>query len=975
MRKSILLALLLLLVPAVVFGQAQTTGQITGHVADEEGNAIEGAEVTVTNTDTGLERTSTSGKNGQFLFGVLPVGNYTVLVQSVGMQPQVYSFRLGVGQTTPVDVTLYPGEVVTEQIEVYSTATALQTTSAGENFDYRETVEELPLQDRDIEDIAMLSPNVSPNGPHTNTERDASGGGYSIAGAMTTDTVVLLDGSEVSDPFFGGAPVLYLEDAIEEVQVLTSGISARYGRFQGGVVNAITKSGSNQYEATLRLELENQDWNSTSPFGETQADDIQETYQGTVGGYLLKDRLWFFGGARTIPDSAIARTTASTNVSVSENDAEDRWQLKLRGAPAANHIFDINHLEFERERSNRAGLTAGDARAHTGSRLDDRSSDSISYQGVLTPTLFLEARATQKEVAIASGGDPALGSPIFDFTLGQVFHNHWWDFTDPSVRDNDTISANITQALETEKLGIHTIEAGVQVVESVTGGENRQSSTGQNFLAFNSDFFAGQDASGNSLFNVTTANGGAWRWDALPLGGDQELTNTAFYVQDTVDVGNWRFDFGLRYEDYDGTGPLPTFELGFDDIAPRLGVTYNLTPDWQILGTWGKYVARFNDGVANNVTGVSSAPRITQVYTGPTLNGVTGDEINSLLQDNANWGAVIGFISPDQPTTFLSDSLHAPYAEDFTFSIRHALANNAGSVQFQYINREFRAILEDFQGLACGFDDVQLAGCANTTSVIDPDGNVATVDTTVWSNTNRATRDYQAISLQWDIRPGRNWGIGGNYTFSENRGNHEGEGQNTPGSGTEIGNFENSREDSAAVPFGLTDEDITHRGQLWGTYRMNMERRGNLAFSGIANFTSGATWSLTATDSYIDVPEYLSEAGSTFTRFFEGRGDQRFDDFYWFDLSVRYEVQLVNRLRLWLKLTAQNVLDNDELISFQTAGSTVANPSSGLPEFSPSGNCGLGDSPSTDCTGFGRIRNETDFQLPREIFFTVGLRF
>ena len=984
--KRLLTALILLMVPALVLAQAQTTGQISGKVIDEAGSPIEGAEITVTNTETGLERTGTAGANGQFLFGVLPVGNYTVLVQHVGMQPQVYSFRLGVGETVPVEVTLLPGEVLTEEIAVYATATALQTTSSGENFDYRETVEELPIQDRDIQDIAMLSPNVSPNGPHTNSERDASGGGYSIAGAMTTDTVVLLDGSEVSDPFFGGAPVLYLEDAIEEVQVLTSGISARYGRFQGGVVNAITKSGSNQFEATLRMELANEDWNSTSPFGEVQEDDLQEVYQGTVGGYILQDRLWFFGGLRTFPDLSVAETTQATGESVTRTDAEDRWQIKLRGAPMANHIFDVSHLDYERERSNRAGLAAGDLPAHTGMRLDDRTADTVSYQGVITPTTFLEIRGTQKEVAIASGGDPANGDPIFDLVQGFVFNNHWWDFNDPSVRDNDTLSANVTQALETENLGIHTLEAGVQYVSSVTGGENRQSSTGFNMLTFNSDIFAGQDPSGASLFNVRT--GAALRWKALVLGGDQELENTAFYVQDTVDWGKWRFDFGLRYDDYSGTGPLPTFDIGFDDIAPRLGVTYNLTPDWQLLGTWGKYVARFNDGVGNDATGVSSAPRISQLYVGPDFDTLTGDEVGTVLRNEDFWGPIVDYVDPTQPTTFLGDNLHAPYAEDFTFSIRHALANNAGSVMFQYINREFRAILDDFVGSACSHPEVIFGGCSPFTSVVDPDGNEATVDTTVWANTSRAHREYEAFSLQFDLRPGRKWGIGGNYTFGENQGNHEGENTNQPAVGTELGDFVLSRPEDAATPFGLTDEDITHRAQLWGTYRYGLERWGDLAFSGIFNFTSGATYSLISGVEYLDQPDYITEAGNTYNHFHDGRGQNRLDDVWWMDLSVRYQVPLVSRLELWLKLTAQNVLNNDELIGFQTSGETwFRDPDTGLlihpttgdltpfPTFIPTGNCGVGDTPSEDCTGFGRIRSERDYQIPREIFFTVGLRF
>ncbi len=971
MRKTFLIILMLSLVSAAAWGQAQTTGQITGEIVDEDGNAIAGADVMVTNTETGLERSAKTSDNGSFRFGVLPVGNYTVLASATGLQPQVYAFRLGVGETVPVDIALLPGEAITEEIAVYATATNLKTTTTGENFDYRGTVEELPLADRDVEDVAMLSPNISNRGPHTNNERDASGGGYSIAGSMTTEVVVLLDGAEVSDPYFGSAPTLYLEDAIEEVQVLTSGISARYGRFQGGVINAITKSGSNQFEATVRFEAENQDWNSASPFDESQDDNVKETYQATAGGYILKDKFWYFAGARKIPESSESNTTSATQESISTTDVEDRWQVKLRGAPAANHLFDVSHLDFERSRSDRAGLTAGDLDAHTGMRLDDRTSDSLAYQGVLTPTLFLEVQATQKEVAIASGGDAALGDPFFDLNRGEVFNNHWWDFSDPSTRDNETFSANVTQAIDTEKFGSHTLEAGVQLVNSITGGENRQSSTGLNLLSLNPDFFAGQDAGGQTLYNLR--DGGALRWSALPLGGNQEIENQAVYVQDTVDIGDWRFDFGLRYDKYDGTGPLPIFDLSFDDISPRLGVTYNLTPDWQILGTWGKYVSRFNDNIGGNVTGVSSAPRIETIYSGPDSLGVTADVVSAALRNDAYWPQITDFVAPDQPTTFLATDIAAPFAEDFQFSIRHALAGNAGSLSFSYINRDFRNILDDFVGGACtDFGLASAAGCSDTTTVIAPDGAEATVDTTVWANTARAVRDYQAFSLQFDLRPGPNWGLGGNYTFSENEGNFEGEQQNQPASGTEIGDFERSRPETSAVPSGTLDEDVTHVANLWGTYRFNFERRGNLALSGLFQWASGSVYSLAAPVSYNDDPLYLTDTNN-YTHFFDGRGQNRFDDFWTLDLSVRYELPVYDRLRLWVKLTAQNALNNDSLTSFNTQGSgQLVN---GILQFQPAGNCGLGDSPSADCTGFGQIRNEDDYQLPRELFLTVGLRF
>ena len=968
------LTLLLLfgLTPSVTWAQAQTTGEVTGTVRDASGTPLAGATVTITGYQTGLEREATTNAKGTFLFGVLPVGNYSLLVASTGLQPQVYSFRLGVGERVPFEVSLSEGTTIEDTIEVLDTATAMATSTAQQNLDFDKTIEELPIQVRELEDVALYVPNTSGNGPHSNSEREPAGGGISIAGAPTYDVVVMLDGAEISDPLFGSSPEVYLEDAIEEVQVLTSGISARYGRFQGGVINAVSKSGGNDFEATFRTEVENESWNGTSPFGEAQADDDRYTHQVTGGGFLVKDRLWFFGGGRLIPDSTEAKTTSATAETVIESDDETRYQLKLRGAPTTDHVISASHMEFERNRLNRAGLTAGDAKAHTGMRLDDRSADALSYQGVLSSNLFIDVQATQKEVAIASGGSSGNGDPIFDLVRGEVFNNHWWDFDDPGQRDNETFSVNLTQAVGTENFGNHNLEYGAQYVKSTLGGENRQSSTGFNMLTFNTDFFVGQNATGDSLFNLR--NGQARRWVALPLGGDQALENTAVYLQDTVNYGKWRFEAGVRWEEYQGSGPLPTFDVNFDDIAPRFGVTYNFNPSWQVLGTWGKYVSRLNDGIVNNVTGVGGAPRIDRLYIGPDVLGVTGDALGTILRDESNWGQILNFVAPDQPTNFLANDLEAPFAEDIQLSIRHALANNTGTVQLSYISRDFRGLLEDFFGDTCSFG-LSFDGCpgTNVTQVIDPAGNAVALDTTVWANSSRAKREYEAVSVQWDIRPSVTWSVGGNYTFSENKGNYEGEATNQIGTGSAIGDYERSRPEAAASPFGLTDEDVTHRASLWGSYRFDFERMGNLVLAGIGNYSSGATYNLTATLPLSDDPSYLNDAGGTYTHFFGGRGNRRFDDISSFDLSARYQVPVVSDLDLWVKLTALNVFDQGSLRQFNTAGG--AQTVNGELQFNPAGNCGLGDAPSTSCTGFGQIRNENDFQLPRQLFLTVGLRF
>src|SRR6185436_18259963 len=139
--------------------------------------------------------------------------------------------------------------------------------------------------------------------------------------------------------------------------------------------------------------------------------------------------------------------------------------------------------------------------------------------------------------------------------------------------------------------------------------------------------------------------------------GEQHLKNYALYVQDGWEFRNWKVDLGLRFEKWKGEAISPAMTLDFNDVSPRIGVTYNITPEWQLQATWGKFVARFNDGVANGVTGISSiyGPGILQEYGGPVLLDQTDAQIDALLRDDANWTTILGFVDPRQPSTFFAD--------------------------------------------------------------------------------------------------------------------------------------------------------------------------------------------------------------------------------------------------------------------------------------------------------------------------------
>ena len=961
MRKAYIL-LLMLIVTTLVFGQAQTTGRATGKVVDEKGAPIKGAKATLISMAIKTERTATTDDGGKFTFTLLPPGDYAITVASEGKQSVDVAFRVGIGQTIPLDFTLKPGLNIVEQVTVYGSPSKLETTVQGENFNYPKQVESLPVVNRGIERVAELSPNIS-FGPTPNT--------LAIAGAPSFDTVVLLDGAEVSDPYYGSAPDLYLEEAVNEVQVMTAGVSARYGRFQGGVINATTKSGGNAFDGTARVDITKESWNAKTPYpGQTQSDTYNKVYSATVGGPILKNYLWFFAGGRIIPTQNTTGFTANTDPTLNYTTKYDekRWQVKLTGAITPDHVISVSYLYFKGTSADRAGLPAADLLS-LAPREDPRNILTMEYQGVLTQNLSLNVQGTRKRVKILSGGTSTTADPFLDYYGSgyQIWHNGWWDYNDASLRNNDTISANLTQILSTGNWGDHTLEYGVEYVDSTTAGENKQSPSGFNLLNYDAvvggTSFSDLNPTDPRFNLISYADGGlTYRWQALSIKGEQNLKNTAVYVQDGWQKGKWRIDLGLRYEKYKGTGPNPTLNMDFNQFSPRLGITYNIDPSWQVQATWGRYVSRFNDNVASTVSGIGGAPYVVKIYTGPTGGGIEGgcaigehcltyDQVQAANRNDANWGIFATINDPKQPTRFLAGKIHAPYADDLNLTLKRALPKNRGTITVGYIFRSYKDLLDDY------------VGGQGIVTATDPFGEGSLpFDKTIWKNSNQARRQYEAITATFDYRPGARFDLGGNWTYSWTQGNYEGEGRNTPASGSIIGNYPLSVDMEHAVPYGYLNEDIRSRVRAWGNYRFDLGKAGNLTVGALATAQSALPYSKTTSVSLKNDPTYVNDVGKTYTYYYYGRGNSRYNGFWRLDLSGRYEIKLFKDLNAYVKLTVTNVTGEHALTAFSTSGASVT--VNGIRMWTPA-------NPAT----YRTARNAADYQTARSLWLSAGLTF
>src|SRR6266849_955160 len=336
--RSVLL--LFVFIPSSLFAQA-TTGNILGTVTSE-GKPLHGVTVTVTSPSLQGSRTAVSGEAGGYNLPSLPPGEYNAMFELSGMQSVRKRVPVNVTTTSRADVELKVSSV-SEAITVTAAASpTAESTQVTTNFKI-DTINELPIS-RSINAITLLSPGVTDAGPN---------GQITISGAHSFDSIFLVDGVVVNENLRGQPNPLYIEDAIQETTVLTGGVSAEFGRFTGGVVSTITKSGGNEFSGSLRDNITNPSWAHKTDLA-AQADppnEIRHQFEGTYGGRIVRDRLWFFSAGRYQKIERGAQTTF-TNIRYVVPDKERRYEGKMTAQVAPKHSVIASYIDERDQASN-----------------------------------------------------------------------------------------------------------------------------------------------------------------------------------------------------------------------------------------------------------------------------------------------------------------------------------------------------------------------------------------------------------------------------------------------------------------------------------------------------------------------------------------------------------------------------------------------------------------------------------------------
>jgi hypothetical protein len=445
----LVLVFTLLLSCVCVFAQGTSSGALGGTVSDAKGDVIKGATVTVTNKATGMERTATTNDDGAYKLDFLPAGRYSVKVSSSGFgEVTSDNVELLVGQTNNFNVTMNPG-VQTANVTVTADTELVskEKTDVGMNITPRD-VQDLPLNGRDLGNLAYLAPGAKPVDSYDPTKRRISV--FGINGSSGRNVNVTVNGIDNKDNTVGGPVMQFPLESIQEFIISTARFSAVNGRSEGAAVNVVTKSGGNEFHGSLFYFLRDKKLNASevSPTNtaiKSKPPFNRKQWGGAIGGPLYLPK--FGEGGKSITGNhqtyfffALERQNEATSIPVdSEAFTELNLVRNLGAQPAQNlptpykdwrlnaridHTFNSKHNIFA-SFSNQSNIGLND---QANGRVD-LTEGNFTTNRLILGNVTLNSALTSTVVNSATVGysywhnliDSETSTPFFSFPSGISF--------------------------------------------------------------------------------------------------------------------------------------------------------------------------------------------------------------------------------------------------------------------------------------------------------------------------------------------------------------------------------------------------------------------------------------------------------------------------------------------------------------------------------------------------------------------------
>ncbi len=622
-RLFVWTAALLLGASPALFAQGEiASATLNGTVTDPSGSAVPNAKITLTNTATGLTRTTQSNDAGLYSFVRVPVGVYDLTVEATGFRTSKRTgISLAVGAVATLDVGLEIG-ATQETVTVSATdAPLIETTRSQTSTVINErAVAELPLNGRNFLDIAVSTPGVTRDPTRT--------GDLSFGGQRGTSNSLLVDGADSNNVFFmqstgragtGRNPYSFSQDAVQEFQVNTSGYNAEIGRAGGGVINVITKSGTNDVHGTVfefyrDKALNANTWENNRRGIPKRAYHFNQ-FGGNIGGPIVKNKIFFFfdyDGQRNTTPNPVFLQVAPPSDALSQQAFQSLQKYLGAYSNGLNNDVYLGKVDWDLTGRQRLSVrynanrfvgqnfeNSGPASAleHTGN--SDVTTDNLaaSHTFVINPTTVLESRfafTRDDEPGFANSSAPEAVIRQNGTTVLSIGRNSF------SPRYTNDRTYQWLESLS-RVLGRHSLKFGADLSFDRIANFFPGNFSGSYVFNSYADFAA------NNPFSFTQAFAGPGTDGPL---SQPNVGEYAFYAQDS-----WRItdkltlNYGLRYDYFNYAQPkvknpdpglaalnLDTSRIHLDsnNLAPRFGFAYKLDRNGAtvVRGGYGMYYGR-----------------------------------------------------------------------------------------------------------------------------------------------------------------------------------------------------------------------------------------------------------------------------------------------------------------------------------------------------------------------------------------------
>jgi len=968
-RRVAMAGMTVLLLLCAVTAQAQTTGRIVGHVVDASGAAMPGVTVSVSSPSLQGVNTTTTDAEGGYRFPLLPPGTYEVKATLAGFKTmQQANVVVGLDRTVEVNLPMAVSGVV-ETVEVQATSPTVDTSSTTIGLVAKaELLNRLPIQ-RDIYNVTRLAPGAT---------QDAVG--PAVFGSTGAENQYIIEGLNVTGLSAGQERKNLNFDFVDSIEVKTGGLDAEYGRMTGGIVNVVTKSGGNTYHGSLfgfnsggGLQSED-DTAAKRPQTTTTTSTIQRQWDfgGTLGGFLVKDKLWFFGSYAHMyreDNTKVIRVLSApgspgVGSEVPAKTDTDTFATKVTYKMGTSHTVVGAVNGDPSKRKGNVFVVAGPPSTWDGTQNTGGPDASANYTGLFGSTFVINAMYGRHYERSKLSGPGSETAQLLDQTVS------------PNIRtggfpgyQNEEYTRNYYAIKATKYWAGHEIKGGYDLednsslIDRFSGGGGDliyklvSNGSARDVLPAGTVYYRHRYFLNDLAPGFDRSNSSTWV-PAVPLTSAPDTINNAFFVRD-----NWRLasnlsiNGGIRWErqQIKDRNNATVIDLT-TNWAPRVGFVWDFAKNGRskIFGNYG----RFYESIPLDIDIRSFGGEIACFCYNLSPDAANREPDLSVRRSSLLGGST----EPVDP------NLRGQYINEFLVGGEYEVAPNL-SVGVKYMRRDLGRVIEDF-----------LVPSEGNYFIANPAEGTLGKEMAFYSGDVTAAPKAKRVndSVEFSARKNwsNNWQLLASYVWSKLEGNYDGTFQNSTGQLDPNINSAFDYADFLVNSQGRLSNERKHQVKLDGAYEFSGALNGlSLGvsthwFSGLPLNAYGYSFL------YANWEYYLVPRGSL------GTGPSDWET----DIHASYPIKLGGDRRLNLILNTFNLFNRQSITQLDQRYNLVQDGAcAGIAEALCNGDNGFATQPGT-LTPLGTLSNpratatNPDF-LRKGVAFTqprsvqIGVRF